>query len=105
MSKQHITAEEKHYIKLNKKLQQKLNVSEAERRRLCNEVFSLNTTVSKMQDIIQEQQVWIKRLRDCVKMSPEEFNLWVQDIRNQTQLELDKQENLKSILKMLSGQL
>ena len=103
MSKQKISAEEKHYIKLNNQLHKQIKQLKLTNSRLVFENEQLKQLNDSYISKVEQQQDWIERLCDCVKMTPEAFKLWTEAICKQAELETVKQEHLKCVLDFIKN--
>ena len=97
MNKQKISAEEKHYIKLNNKLHKQVNELKVINTQLVDKNKLLEIEKNSLQYTVEQQKDWIERLCDCVKMTPEAFKLWAESISKQVENERIKQENLQFV--------
>ena len=101
MSKQHVTAEEKHYIKLNNKLHKEINELRLANAKLLDANKLLTDKNNSLEYTIAQQKDWIERLCDCVKMTPKDFKAWTETVTKQVENERLQQENLQFIKNFL----
>ena len=103
MNKQKISAEKKHYIKLNNKLHKQINELRTINTQLLDKNKLLQVENESLRYTTEQQQDWIERLCDCVKMTPEAFKLWAETVSKQVETERIKQENLQFVKDFLKN--
>ena len=95
--KNKLTAEEKHYIKLNNKLRKEVSELKLLNTKLLDANNLLKVKNNSLEYTIAQQKDWIERLCDCVKMTPEAFKLWAETVAKQVENERLQQENLQFV--------
>jgi chromosome segregation ATPase len=97
MSKQHITAEEKHYIKLNNKLRKEINELTIDRVKLLDKVTLLDAENDSLRKTVKKQSEWIAEISKAVQMTPEDFRKYLNDLSERVSLEQRKQDQIEYI--------
>lgn len=97
MSKQHITAKEKHYIKLNNKLRKEINELKIDRVKLLDKITLLDVENESLRKTVKQQSEWITEISKTVQMTPEDFKKYLNDLSERVILEQRRQEQIQFV--------
>ena len=101
MSKQNVSAEEKHYIKLNNKLHKEINELKLDKIKLIDSNTLLRVENESLLKTVKQQQEWMLEISKQMDLAPSEFRKYLEDISNKVILEQRTQDQLDFIKRFL----